>query len=755
MRKSLLLGLGLITSFINNAQTISDARNQGIGQTVTITGVSLNGSELGAIRYIQDGTAALPAYGNNLTSIQRGDSVTATGVLFDFSGLLEISPTNSFTIHGAGTLPNPQLIPITSVNEDIEAELVRIDNVTFVQSGTFATGNSTVQITDGTNTLDVRINGSTNIDGTAIPTGAVSIVAMVGQFNANYQLVPRDLNDIFPYVAPAREINVLMNSNTVLNNTTFVVGNSTSTAVTVENTGSQNLNISNTTITGANAADFSINLTTAVVGPNSNQNYTLSYSPSGTGTRTATLNIYSDDADENPYVINLYAVGTDNLATEPSSNPSSLTFPLIKPYTLSGQYSSASNAENYLVLWKNGSPITGTPQDGTSYQRGDVVGDAKVAYVGSGTGFTPRHVIANQNYYFAVYAFNGPSGYENYLTSSPATANVTSQGSQVGNYYNGINSNSNTLINDLSSLINPHQFISYFNYKTTMMNQFEVRDTTNGESYVLCAYSGERKVFNDPFDWVATGYSREHTYSHSWMPTYPCDNPEQVEYNDQHNLYPTNLTNANTPRSNLPLDEITGSTVYSFLECSVGYNASNQLCFTPRADQKGNAARAIFYMATCYNGQFGNNWQIPSNQSQETLKNWHFSDLPDNYEIARHEYIYSLQNNRNPFIDSVDFVCNIDFSNMTYQDCISNVDELLLNNLSIFPVPSSEDVYFQINGVNILAFEILDLNGKKIKNDENLNLPVLKLNRTELGVGSFIISLTTEYGTVQDRFILN
>ena len=755
MRKSLLLGLGLITSFINNAQTISDARNQGIGQTVTITGVSLNGSELGAIRYIQDGTAALPAYGNNLTSIQRGDSVTATGVLFDFSGLLEISPTNSFTIHGAGTLPNPQLIPITSVNEDIEAELVRIDNVTFVQSGTFATGNSTVQITDGTNTLDVRINGSTNIDGTAIPTGAVSIVAMVGQFNANYQLVPRDLNDIFPYVAPAREINVLMNSNTVLNNTTFVVGNSTSTAVTVENTGSQNLNISNTTITGANAADFSINLTTAVVGPNSNQNYTLSYSPSGTGTRTATLNIYSDDADENPYVINLYAVGTDNLATEPSSNPSSLTFPLIKPYTLSGQYSSASNAENYLVLWKNGSPITGTPQDGTSYQRGDVVGDAKVAYVGSGTGFTPRHVIANQNYYFAVYAFNGPSGYENYLTSSPATANVMSQGSQVGNYYNGINSNSNTLINDLSSLINPHQFISYFNYKTTMMNQFEVRDTTNGESYVLCAYSGERKVFNDPFDWVATGYSREHTYSHSWMPTYPCDNPEQVEYNDQHNLYPTNLTNANTPRSNLPLDEITGSTVYSFLECSVGYNASNQLCFTPRADQKGNAARAIFYMATCYNGQFGNNWQIPSNQSQETLKNWHFSDLPDNYEIARHEYIYSLQNNRNPFIDSVDFVCNIDFSNMTYQDCISNVDELLLNNLSIFPVPSSEDVYFQINGVNILAFEILDLNGKKIKNDENLNLPVLKLNKTELGVGSFIISLTTEYGTVQDRFILN
>ena len=755
MKKLLLLVFGIVSSFDYYSQTIADARNQGIGQTVTVTGVSLNGAELGAIRYIQDGTAAIPAYGNNLSSIQRGDSVTATGVLFDFSGLLEISPTNSFTILGSGTLPNPQLIPITSVNEDIEAELVRIDNVTFVQSGTFATGNSTVQITDGTNTLDVRINGSTNIDGTSIPTGAVSIVAMVGQFNANYQLVPRDLNDIFPYVAPAREINVLMNSNTVLNNSTFVVGNSTSTAVTVENTGSQNLNISNTTITGANAADFSIDLTSAVIGANGSQNYTLSYSPSGTGTRTATLNIFSDDADENPYIIDLYAVGTDNLATEPSSNPSSFTFPLIKPYTLSGQYTAASNAENYLVLWKNGSAITGTPQDGTSYKRGDVVGDAKVAYVGSGTGFTPRHVIANQNYYFAVYAFNGPSGYENYLTSSPATANVTSQGSQIGNYYNGINSNSNTLISDLSSLINPHQFISYFNYKTTMMNQFEVRDTTNGESYVLCAYSGERKVFNDPFYWVGRGYSREHTFSHSWMPTYPCDNPEQAEYNDQHNLYPTNLTNANTPRSNLPLDEITGSTVYSFLECSVGYNASNQLCFTPRNDQKGNAARAIFYMATCYNGQLGNNWQIPSNQNQETLKNWHFADQPDNYEIARHEYIYSLQNNRNPFIDSVDFACNIDFSSMTYQDCISNVEDMLLSNLSIFPVPSNDDVYFQINGLNIEAYNITDLNGRIIDEEQEVNLPVLKLNKSNLGVGTFFISITTKYGKVQERFILN
>ena len=49
----------ILLSNILISQTIADARNEAIGQTVTITGVATNGSELGNIRYIQDGTAAL------------------------------------------------------------------------------------------------------------------------------------------------------------------------------------------------------------------------------------------------------------------------------------------------------------------------------------------------------------------------------------------------------------------------------------------------------------------------------------------------------------------------------------------------------------------------------------------------------------------------------------------------------------------------------------------------------------------------
>ena len=743
-----------LSSLSIGAQTIQQVRNMSVGATVTVKGVVSNGSELGSIRYIQDATAGIACYGNNLSSVALGDSITATGVLFDFSGLLELSPTNSFTNHGPVTQNVPQVIPITSAGEALEAQLVRIENVTFVQTGSFTAGNSTVQITNGANTLDVRINGTTNIDGTAIPAGPVTITGLMGQFNANYQIVPRSLSDIVPYVAPAREINVKINGTTALNNTTYVIGNTAANTITIENSGVQTLTVSGTTISGANAAEFSTNLSTASIAGIGTQTFNLNFAPTGNGSRTATISIANDDNDENPYVIILSAVGLDNLATEPTANPSNLTFSNIQAYTLTGTYAAGTGAEKYLVLWSKTGNVSGIPMDGTSYQRGDIIGNAKVAYAGSATTFVPRGVRANQPYYFAVFAYNGPAGFENYKTTNPATGNTTTTGLNIGNYYTGINSTSSTLIADLSALINPHTQISYFNYKQTVMNQFEICDTTNGQSFVTCVYSGENKVFTDPFDWTATGYSREHSYCHSWMPTYPCDNPEQPEYTDQHNLYPTNLANANSYRSNLPLMDITGNVIFTYLEGSVGYNGA-QMCYEPRAAQKGNAARAIFYQATCYNLQNNLNWGIAAHQDQATLKTWHFNDLPDSYEIARQEYIYSVQGNRNPYVDSVNFVCHIDFDNMSYlpTSCNVGIEEQLAANFSVFPVPSNGNIYAQVNGLKITGYTITDLSGRTVLAANSLNEDVLVVNGNQLKTGKYLIEVQTSLGSTRGSFI--
>ena len=105
-----------------------------------------------------------------------------------------------------------------------------------------------------------------------------------------------------------------------------------------------------------------------------------------------------------------------------------------------------------------------------------------------------------------------------------------------------------------------------------------------------------------------------------------------------------------------------------------GNDVNGNTVFEPRNLHKGNAARAIMYMATAYNGISGNNWKlrnpisvsIPYGQDQNILKKWHFQDLPDSYERSRNDFLDSLQGNRNPFIDSVRYACYIDFSNMTY-----------------------------------------------------------------------------------------
>ena len=58
-------------------------------------------------------------------------------------------------------------------------ELVEFQNVTFVETGNFA-GNTTYTITDGANNLDVRVNSGTDLVGTAIPTGTITITGLVG-----------------------------------------------------------------------------------------------------------------------------------------------------------------------------------------------------------------------------------------------------------------------------------------------------------------------------------------------------------------------------------------------------------------------------------------------------------------------------------------------------------------------------------------------------------------------------------------------
>src|SRR5262249_48133964 len=141
------------------------------------------------------------------------------------------------------------------------------------------------------------------------------------------------------------------------------------------------------------------------------------------------------------------------------------------------------------------------------------------------------------------------------------------------------------------------------------------------------------------------------------------NNVERPEYNDQHHLFPTNQNQVNAVRSNYPMGEVV-TQQGTYLSCKWGLDVNGNKVFEPRDEHKGDFARAVFYIATCYNGvndAFGvsQNWKfrnpisasIPYGQDQNVLKRWHYQDPPSKWEIARNDFLDSLQGNRNPFID--------------------------------------------------------------------------------------------------------
>ena len=558
---------------------------------------------------------------------------------------------------------------------------------------------------------------------------------------------------------PVQEINVKQGSSPIVSGSTYIINSAVSmlntTIFLIENLGTlDTLNIISATLSGTNSADFSIVSFPTNIAAADSGNLILNFTPSAAGTRLAVLNIASNDLDEPNYIINLYGIG-GALASEPLQQATNLTFSNTKTYSLNASFNPTDSVDGYLVLRKKGSPITALPLDGSVYQRGDIIGDAQVVYSSNTTTISPNNIVAETDYYFAVFSYNGPNSFRNYLTNSPLIGDIITPNSMMPiSYYNNINTSSPSFMNDLHGLTNPHQMQYYSYYDDLMIAFFESRDTTLDRRVVTCVYSGENKIYSEPFDFSATGYSREHTYCHSWMPTNPAQN--LPEYSDFHHLFPSNLNSANILRSNNPLGEVVNVTT-SFLGCKSGTNSNGQVVFEPRDEHKGDAARAIMYQAICYTSINGNSWALPSNQDQMILKNWHFQDPPDNWEIARNDFIYSIQNNRNPFIDSINYVCFVDFSNMSYDPsaCIpSSTQELLNRGFITYPNPSKDHLNLFVDATTISSYQITDYLGRIIVSEEINNQKIVKVNVSKLKIGLYSVNVVTPLGKAQKTIMI-
>lgn len=488
------------------------------------------------------------------------------------------------------------------------------------------------------------------------------------------------LDSIYIQAAPAATtptIQVLRNNIAIANNTQSIIGNNSNFSFRVKNLGIiDTLVIDSINFTGSNFASYGVSNTFPIkIAANDSTTINCTLNTSGNGSRFASINIYNNDLEKKQFSIDLYGIA-GLYATEPSYSPVALNFTNVTAFGMNVTLTDTSTStENYIVLRKIG-VITETPVDGQTYQKGDYIGAAQVAYIGKVGTFKPTYILANTNYSFTAFAYNGPATYENYLTTNKTNANINALAGNAGNYYSNIDPNATTFLTNLSAKINAHDTIFYSNYTATVINNFLTRDTSQDKKVVNCVYTGVPYIYSEPFVWQSTNgngiLTREHTRAQSTMPTNDKSQNwerrfggELPEYNDLHNLFPADQANANLPRSNNPFGECVTVTFTSPTgKGKVGKDANNNTVYEPKDEQKGDLARALFYMSVCYNGIRGYDWSLPANQGLAVLLKWHQQDPPSAEEISRHEYIASVQKNRNPFIDNPNWANLIDFKTM-------------------------------------------------------------------------------------------
>ncbi len=106
-----------------------------------------------------------------------------------------------------------------------------------------------------------------------------------------------------------------------------LVGTGVAQTFTLENTGTLDLTVSALSFSGANPGDYAVSGITlpATVAANDSTTFTVTFTPTAAGARTATLNVVNDDCDESNYDFALTGTGTVNNPPTVAANSSTIT----------------------------------------------------------------------------------------------------------------------------------------------------------------------------------------------------------------------------------------------------------------------------------------------------------------------------------------------------------------------------------------------------------------------------------------------
>ena len=241
------------------------------------------------------------------------------------------------------------------------------------------------------------------------------------------------------------------------------------------------------------------------------------------------------------------------------------------------------------------------------------------------------------------------------------TAFQAAMGAEPSGYYNSaLGRNDELLMSALRNIIRTHKQLSY----NALWDAFKTTDT-DAQGYIIDMYSNCKYRPNDhggSASKVGDGFNREHSFPKSWF------NDETPMYTDLFHLYPTDIK-VNSQRSNYPFGvcangtRLTNGKLYGKGKLGTStYPGYGGIVFEPDDEYKGDFARTYFYMVTCYKNELStwpgspqldrsNKYKAFSTWSINMLMEWTRLDPVSEKEIKRNDAVYSIQGNRNPFID--------------------------------------------------------------------------------------------------------
>ncbi len=93
----------------------------------------------------------------------------------------------------------------------------------------------------------------------------------------------------------------------------------------------------------------------------------------------------------------------------PTTQPTNLVLSNVTTTSITGSFTAASNTDEYLIVRSLSSTFTGTLNNGTTYNGGNVLGNGSVVTRTLGTTFTSQNLASGTTYYFYVFGINSQS----------------------------------------------------------------------------------------------------------------------------------------------------------------------------------------------------------------------------------------------------------------------------------------------------------------------------------------------------------